>query len=263
MKTTTFFTLFLLLFCTLNAQVTLDKKYDFSTSVIKLETMGYKYYLMDVPLGQCRIYNTDHSLFRTVNCNVPSGFYLSDIKFISEKLFDTDAGIELLCTYYKYNSAKAYYEYDSKIINEDGSQMVFIDGSLYNYINKTGESEYKLFSYCYDFSVSPEKVWTNIYSLPGSPTVNAILNDEKPDFLLNAFPNPASQSLKVAYVLPENINQATLHLIDNSGRQVKQFTVDNHTDHLLLDVTGFQSGVYHYFIEYGNTKTPAKKLLVH
>jgi hypothetical protein len=80
--------------------------------------------------------------------------------------------------------------------------------------------------------------------------------------LLNAFPNPASQSLKVAYVLPENINQATLHLIDNSGKQVEQFVVDSHTDHLMLDVSRYQSGVYHYFIEYGHSRTESKKLIV-
>jgi hypothetical protein len=262
MKAIVIFSLSFFLNTALNAQVTLDKKYDYSISVVKLETLGYKYYLMDVPLGQCRIYNTDHSLFKTINCNVPSGFYLSDIKFLSENLFDTDAGIELLCTYYKYNSSKDYYEYDSKIINDDGSQMIFIDGSLYNYVNKTGENEYKLFSYCYNFSVTPEKVWTNIYSLPGSPVVIAAINPNKPEISLNAFPNPASQSLKVAYILPENVNMGTLHLIDNSGRPVQQFIVDSHTDHLMLDVSRYQSGVYHYFIEYGNTKTPSKKLVV-
>jgi len=262
MKTQLLATILLMAAFALNAQVTLNKKYDYSTSVVKLETLGYKYYLMDVTLGQCRIYNTDHSLFKTINCNVPNGSYLSDIKFISEKTFDNDAGIELLCTYYLYNSAKAYYDYDSKIINEDGSAVVAIDGSLYNYINKTGETEYKLFSYCYDYSVSPEKVWTNIYNLPGSPVVSAFINPNNPEITLNAFPNPATNSLKVAYLLPENVKQATLHLIDNSGKQVEQFVVDNHTDHLMLDVSRYQSGVYHYFIEYGNTKTPAKKLVV-
>ena len=210
MKTQLLTTILLLAAFTLQAQVTLDKKYDYSTSVVKLETLGYKYFLMDVPAGQCRIYNLDHSLFKAVNCNVPSGSYLFDIKFLSEKLFDSDAGIELLCTFYKYYSAQNYYEYDSKIINDDGSQIAFVDGSLYTYINKTGDNTYKLFSYCYDFSVFPEKVWTNIYSLPGSSTVSAIMIDNEPDFLLNAFPNPANQALKVAYILPENINQATL-----------------------------------------------------
>ena len=262
MKTLTFTGIFLLFFVTVNAQVTLDKKYDYSTSVVKLETSGYKYYLMDVPAGQCRIYNTDHSLFKTINCGVPGGFYLSDIKFISEKIFDSDPEIELLCTYFKYNASKDYYEYDSKIINEDGSQMTFIDGAIYNYVNQTDENTYKLFSYCYDYSVSPEKVWTSIFNLPGTTVSAQYLNDKSPDILLNAFPNPATGSLKVAYTLPENVTQGTLHLVDISGRQVEQFIVDNHTDHLMLDVNRFQSGVYHYFIEHGNSRSEAKKLVI-
>ena len=253
----------LIIFTSLNAQITLDKKYDYSAAVVEFETLGYKYYLMDVPNAQCRIYNTDHSLYKTINCAVPGGCYLYDIKFLSEKLFDSDAGIELLYTYYKYYPTSEHYEYDSKIINEDGSQQVFIDGSLYNYIHKTDENTFKLFSYCYDFSVFPEKVWTDIYSLPGTPVVSAVFTQQSPEILLNAFPNPATQSLKVAYTLPEKVNQATLHLIDNSGKQVGQFLVDNHTDHLQLDVSHYQSGVYHYFIRYGNTKTPSKKLVVH
>lgn len=52
-------TLFVFLFTVLNAQVTFEKKYDFSTAVVELETLGYKYFLMDVPNGQCRIYNMD------------------------------------------------------------------------------------------------------------------------------------------------------------------------------------------------------------
>lgn len=253
---------FLALLIVSSAQVTFDKKYDYSTSVVKLETLGYKYYLMDVPNGQCRLYNTDHSLYKTISCNVSGGFYLYDIKFLSEKLFDSDSGIELLCTFYKYNTAQAYYEYDSKIINDDGSQITFIDGALYNYINQTSENTYKLFSYCYDLSLTPEKVWTNIYSLPGTMVSAQLLNEKSPDILLNGYPNPASNSIKIAYSLPENVNLATLHLIDNSGRQVEQFTVDNHTDHLTLDVSRFQSGVYVYFIEYGNEKSAARKLVV-
>jgi hypothetical protein len=262
MKTRFLTTIFLLSVFALQAQVTLDKKYDYSTSVVDFETLGYKYFLMDVPNGQCRIYNTDHSLFRTINCNIPSGFYLNDIKFLSEKIFDSDEGIELLCTFYKYYSASAYYEYDSKIINEDGSQMTIIDGALYNYINKTGENTYKLFSYCYDFSIFPEKVWTNIYNLPGIAVSAFYLNEKSPEILLNAFPNPATNSLKVAYTLPGNVTQGTLHLIDNSGRKVDQFIVDNHTDHLMLDISKYKSGVYMYFIEYGNSRSKSEKLVI-
>ena len=252
----------LLIFAIGSAQVTLEKKYDYSTSVVEFETLGFKYYLMDVPNGQCRIYNTDHSLFKTINCNVPSGFYLSDIKFLSEKVFDNDAGIELLCTFYRFNASPEYYEYDSKIINEDGSQVVFIDGALYNYIHETSENTYKLFSYCYDFSVSPEKVWTNIYSLPGTPVVSAFLENETPEFNLKAFPNPANNQLKVVYTLPPEVREGTLFLFDNNGKQIQRFIIDNHTDHLLLNVSDYKSGVYHYFVEYGNKRSPSQKLMV-
>ncbi len=262
MKSILTFAVLLLIYTAGNAQVSLEKKYDYSTSVVEFETLGFKYFLMDVPNGQCRIYNPDHSLFKTINCNVPAGFYLYDIKFLSEKLFDSDAGIELLCTFYKYNETLQYYEYDSKIINEDGSQLAFIDGALYNYINKTGENTYKLFSYCYDFSVWPEKIWTNIYSLPGMPVVSALLKNETPDFNLKAFPNPAENQLKVAYKLPPEIREGTLFLFDSSGKKISQFIIDNHTDHLLLNVSDYSSGVYHYFVEYGNKRSPSQKLVV-
>ncbi len=259
-----FFTTAMLLFIFTmgNAQISLEKKYDYSTSVVEFETLGYKYYLMDVPNGQCRIYNTDHSLFKTINCNVPANFFLYDIKFLSEKLFDNDAGIELLCTFYRYNTSPEYYEYDSKIINEDGSQLTFIDGALYNYISKIGENTYKLFSYCYDFSVWPEKVWTNIYSLPGTPVVSTFIENENPEFSLKAFPNPTTGQLKVAYTLPPEIREGTLFLFDNSGKQVNRFAIDNHTDHLLLNVSDYKSGIYHYFVEYGNKRSPSQKLVV-
>ena len=218
---------------------------------------------MDVPNEQCKIYNLDHSLLKTIKCNVPNGFYLADIKFVSENLFDSDTGIEILCTYYKYieTATSYYYEYDSKIINEDGSNILTIDGARYNYINQTEENVFKLFSYCFDYKNFPETVWTNIYNLPGAPVVS-ILENDAPELWMNAFPNPASQTVKVAYNLPENISGGVLHLLDNNGRKVEQFLIDNHSDHLALDVTRFGSGVYHYFIEYENTKTPSKKLII-
>jgi hypothetical protein len=263
MKKLLFTGIFFILFFALSAQVTLEKKYNYSASVVKLETQGYKYYLMDVPNSQCRIYNLDHSVFRTINCAVPNNFYLADIKHISENLFDNDDGIELIYTYYKYNTAKAYYEYESKIINEDGSEIISaIKGAQYVYVNKTDDDIYKLFAYCFDYSVFPEKVWTNIYNLPGAPIVSAYLQKDDPNILLNAFPNPASETVKVAYSLPENVNTGKLHLFDNNGKSVSQFIIDNHTDFLSLDISQYNSGVYHYFIEYENTRTPSKKLVI-
>lgn len=244
------------------AQITLEHTYNYSATVVNLETPSYKYYLMDVPREECRIYNMDHSLYKTISCPTPANCFLFDIKFLSEQTFDNDAGIELLYSYYQYNSGSDYYDYDSRIINEDGSEVVFIDGGLYNYINKTSDDVYKLFSYCYNFSSFPEVIWTNIYSLPGIPVVNATLLKNESDWSLNAFPNPAFENVKLAYLLPENVFSATLHLIDNLGRPVDEFIVDTYSDHLDLDVSSFSGGVYYYFIESEGKRSATQKLIV-
>lgn len=244
------------------AQVSLEHTYNYSATVVNFETLGYRYYLMDVPRAECRIYNMDHSLYKTISCQVPSGCYLLDVKFLSETLFDSDTGIELLYSYYKYNSGGDYYDYDSRIINEDGSLIVFIEGALYNYVNKTGDDTYKLFSYCYNFSSFPEVIWTNIYSLPGTPVLSALLFNSDTNWSLSGFPNPANETLKVAYSLPGNVFSATLHLIDQAGHPIEEFIVDSYSDHLDLNVSNLSSGVYFYFIESDGKRSETQKLIV-
>ena len=248
-----------------HGQITLQKTYNYSTAVVKLETLGYKYYLMDVPASQVRIYNMDHSLFKTISCSVPNGYYLADIKYVSESLFNSDSQIELAYTYYKYvsTSTSYYYIYGAKVINESGSNLLNIDGAQYIYVNKTGESEYKLFAYCFDYSVSPEKVWTNIYSLTGSLVSSLNISANQPDNFLNAYPNPATGIIRVDYELPDDIKNARLNILDSSGKTVKNFMVDRHSDHLTLNVNDLSSGIYHYYIEYDYSRTSSKKLIVH
>jgi len=264
MKKLTVIFYFLLALSGTYAQVTLEHTYNYSAAIVKLETLGYKYYLMDVPNSECRIYNPDHSLFRTINCNVPVNCYLADIQLLSEKLFDHDEGIELVYTWYRYvpTTGSYYYIYGSSIINEDGSLLANIEGARYIYLNKTDEDIWKLIAYCYDYSVWPERIWTNIYSLPGTPVVSAASLDTELGISAIAFPNPANNRLKVRYRLPEGVSEGTLYLLSSDGKLAGHFRVDSHTDHLLLDVSGYKSGVYHYFAEGGNKRSKSGKLLV-
>jgi hypothetical protein len=258
-------TLILLLsIVSLYGQITLQKTYNYSTAVAKLETLGYKYYLMDVPANQVRIYNLDHSVYKTINCNVPNGYFLSDIKYVSQNLFNSDTQIEFVYSYYKYvpTSTSYYYIYGAKVINESGSNLLSIEGAQYIFVNKTGETEYKLFAYCYDYSVSPEKVWTNIYNLSGSLVSAMNISGNNPDNFVSAYPNPATDIIRVDYVLPDDIKSARLNILDSNGKTVKNFLVDGHSDHLALNVNDLSSGIYHYYIEYDNRRTSAKKIVI-
>lgn len=248
----------------LHGQITLQKTYNYSTAVVKFETLGYKYYLMDVPASQCRIYNMDHSLFKTINCSLPNGYFLSDIKFVSENLFNADSQIELAYTYYKYvsTSTSYYYIYGAKVVTENGTVLQTMDNAQYLYVNKTGEAEYKLFAYCFDYAVFPEKVWTNIYSVSGIPVFSASISDKQQDVLLKAYPNPASEVIRLEYQLPANVKSAILNVFNTSGLLIKNFAIDRHSDHIAMNVNDLTAGTYLYNIEFDNQRTTSKKIVV-
>lgn len=264
MKKTILTSVLALFISLLFGQITLQKTYNYSATVVKLETLGYKYYLMDVANSQCRIYNMDHSIFKTINCSVPSGYYLADMKYVSENLFNTDSKIELAYTYYKYieTATSYYYIYGSRIANESGTTLLTIDNAQYVYVNQTDSDEYKLFAYCLDYSVFPEIIWTNIYSLPGTSITGVLAADQEPNFSLNAYPNPSRDYVRIEYQLPANINNASLFLIDSNGRSVKDYQIDGHTDYLALNVDDLSKGVYYYFIKYDKFRTETKKIIV-
>lgn len=58
------------------AQPVLETTYSSSATICKLENTGEVYYLMDVLNKQCRIYNMEHSLYKTIALPIPDGYYL-------------------------------------------------------------------------------------------------------------------------------------------------------------------------------------------
>ncbi|NPD47100.1 MULTISPECIES: T9SS type A sorting domain-containing protein [unclassified Lentimicrobium] len=246
------------------AQVTFEKTYDYSATIVNLETIGFKYYLMDVPNSECRMYNMDHSLYKTIDCPVPNGYFLADIKYVSEQLFDTDSEIELAFTYYKIvtTSTSYYYIYGAKVITENGNVLQTIDNAQYIYINQTDNYEYKLFAYCFDYSVSPETVWTNIYGVPGTSVSVISSPNSQEDIFLNAYPNPAKDVIKLEYQLPVNVINAQLYVIDSNGNMVKDFMIDSHSNNITMNVNDLSTGVYYYHIKYDKYQSESRKIIV-
>lgn len=246
------------------AQVTFEKTYDYSATVVNLETIGFKYYLMDVPNSECRIYNMDHSLYQTIDCPVPNGYFLADVKYVSEQLFDDDSDIELAFTYYKTvtTTNSYYYIYGAKVVSEDGTVLQTIDNAQYIYVNQTGDFEYKLFAYCFDYSASPEIVWTSIYGVPGTSVSVISSPNSQEDVFLNAYPNPASDVIKLEYELPVNVRNAQLYIINSNGNMVKDYMIDGHSTNISMNVNDLSSGVYYYYIKYDKHQSESRKIIV-
>ncbi len=211
--------LFVLIFSglTLSAQVTLEQTYSYSGTLTEIDEGEYKYYVMDVPMNQCRIYNEDHSLYKTVNLSVPEGYYLYDVKFVSRKTFNTDESIELLYIYYKVDVINTYNVnvYGMKVVNESGTVLLSLTDGGYAELVK-GSDGVKLLAYQYVFYDYYYLVYTNVYALGGT-TKSASL---QPQNKLSIYPNPANGLLNID-VDPVLVgNGGTLEISDISGRKL-------------------------------------------
>lgn len=227
------------------AQIYLEKDYNASTGLTELAISGYKYYLMDVVNNQCRIYNMDHSAWKTINLSIPAGMTLYDIKFVSETLFNTDSKVELAYIYYSYDTTLLFYTYYTKVINENGMELLSIPGCSYLEVDRPGTYGTKMLAYVYDYSIINWTLNTLVYSLPGTlPTGGiAVEGQRKQD---KPFPNPASAMITIPYQLPDGVSKGEISLINGSGQLIQRYRVDRTFRELLIQTAGMPKGIYLY-----------------
>lgn len=215
---TTIITFVLILFgLTLHGQVQLEHTYNFSGTLTEIDEGEFKYFVMDVSLKQCRLYNEDHTLYKSIDLVIPTDYYLYDIKFVSRSTFNSDDYIELLYIYYKYeviNNTGVYY-YGMKVVNELGNQLMSLPNGAFAELKK-GSGETKLLAYQYIWYDYYYLVYTNIYALGGS-TKSAFTESTAG---LKLFPNPVTDLLNVKPD-PVMVNSGGQIVInDISGRQI-------------------------------------------
>ncbi len=217
------------------AQVTLEKSYDHSLSVTRINETDYKYYLMDVGLSQCRVYNLDHTLEKTISIVLPPNYYLFDIKFVTQNLFNTDNSLELWYSAYEYTTLETG-RYTSGIVTENGT--VLASPSREGFTHTSIKPE-RMFSnwlvYAYDYSVTPGTVKTHIYSLPTSPTAAAHVTSA----LADPYPNPSSGTITLP--LLSEMGDALLRVTSVTGQTMLEKMISREPLYR-LNTTGWRSG---------------------
>ena len=231
------------------AQVSLVQAYSYSGTYTRLENGDFRFFLMDVPASECRIYKPDYSLDKRVKLDVPANRWLYDIKFLSRNLFNTDDKLEMLYTYYQYveTATSYYYVYTTRIADESGQVLLDVPGGAFAEVKPSGPSQSVLMVYVYDYSVYPYTVQTRIYSIPGmltgvEPTHPdpASLADPVP------YPNPASGRVNVPFPHQMGGARADLVILNDAGQVVHQEPVDGPLAGVDIQSLGLPDGVYFY-----------------
>ncbi|HNY02477.1 MAG TPA: T9SS type A sorting domain-containing protein [Bacteroidales bacterium] len=225
------------------SQIQLEHDYAASATLTNLAVSGWKYYLMDVTTNQCRLYNMNHSLWKTISLSVPSGMYLYDVRYVTETLFNTDNKVELAYIYYSYDTTLYYYTYYTKIINEEGTVLLSIPGCSYVDVIAAGSSGTKMLAYVYDYSVVNWTINTLVYSVPGT----LVADGDGPEGVgteLLPYPNPAGNWVTIPTA--GHAGPGSLDLFNSAGRPVRSLPFDSRNNTIAIPLTGLPAGVYHY-----------------
>lgn len=222
------------------AQIDLEQTYNFSGTMTEIAENEFKYFVMDVPFKECRIYNEDHSIYKTINLVTPAGFYLYDVKFVSKHLFNNDDYVELLYIYSKYQivGTEIVYTYGLRVINELGTVLLNLDNGGYAEIAE-GSTTKKLLTYQYVYFEGYYLVYTNVYTLGNSTKSTSSLVNE-----INLYPNPASDNITVTFSPWEQINEGQMMITDMSGRIVSKEPILPESHQKRIETSQFSPGVY-------------------
>lgn len=258
-----FFILLTIAFITLtmHAQISLENTY--SESVVFAYLEGEYYYSVDFVNSTCTIYNPDHTPKTTVNFDLAVDWYLYDVAFISTKVFNDDALLEMLVVNYKYvaiTDSTGYYEYVTQVINENGNVLLDVPRGGYSDIFVTKEGKSKLMVHTYDFSVSPPLYGTNVYNLPDN---DASFSKEESSFTLSpAYPNPSGSFINIPYQLNENMKEGTLVIRNMNGQEIQRQDIHKKSGMIILNSKNMAPGQYLYFIQSGNLTSITNKIIV-
>lgn len=250
-----------------NAQISLETVYSVSANIIELEKSGFKYYTMDILNKQSRIYNMDHSIFKIIDLVVPDGYYLYNVQFVSEHLFNSDDLVELVYIYSMYNEVETgywWYTYETRIINENGTELLKIPGAGYTDVLDAGDDGRKFLVWIYDYSVLPTITHTNVYSFPDSISSTKSLTGNSGEINLgNPFPNPSSGQISIPVSVPYPNTPGILNLYDINGTLVKSLVVSGSDEILTIPPGTLMPGTYMINFNSGMEQSTPKKVVVY
>ena len=257
----------------LNAQITLENTYNASQRgfyPVKLAASGDKYAVIDGVGMEIRLYNLNHSIFKTMPLPNNLTAFNFWVLFISEALFDLDStDVEYMVQRNDTGFVSIYDENGAILFNDTAyATLTFTTigtpiAPIWTPIAVT-DSGTKMILHR---GLNQVKV----YSLPGTLPSGSLpmMIDESGSYryygtgeLSWSYPNPSKETAKINYKLPQGANQGEIVFYSLNGTVVKRFKVDRSFKTLLLNNSDLAPGTYLYNLVTSKNVTKAKKMIV-
>src|SRR5580658_4104940 len=109
------------------AQITLEHTFYpanyAGAQVVLFSSNGEKIMINDTGVNQIKLYNTDYSLWKTINLSNYAGYKLEYVSAISDNLFNSDNLVELVAIYENPSAGSYPTYYRAEVINESGTVL--------------------------------------------------------------------------------------------------------------------------------------------
>lgn len=199
---------------------------------------GINYYLFNRLTGILLIFDSTHTLTKTINLPFQAGqTQFQPITIISDKLFNNDSLIEFIV---QYSIGGVFY---LKLYNENGTILQTFPNNEGASIIKMPNNVFKLLTHN-EFSTGVGNQLSrpfSIYSLPGT-TLN-ITNNQVEENSFFAYPNPTNNTINIANNLL-NGQSGILEIYDVNGKKIITTKIQTQDKTIEIDTTMLESGLY-------------------
>lgn len=192
------------------------------------------------------IHNQNYSLNsnNTYYFTPPTGYELSSVSF-SKNLFNEDDYLEFLATYIKpdaFDNTRTklhLVNQNGGLIKDFGTSYMFMTSSYLHIADNE-------FRFLLTKLLIEGMSQTEIYYVPGQVPSNSINRIETLSY--PPFPNPSTTTIILPFELNNGMNN-TLKIYNSNGQIIKSIQLEENTNKILLDVSGFSKGVFFYEVE--------------
>lgn len=250
-----------LLFISCTSQAQLLHEYDYVNNaplqVVKIENDGPKYVAVKLDNSAISIYNTDHTLWKSIPLSLPATLSaVVTASYCSKHLFNSDNNIEILLTYNELVGTNIVYT--TLLLNEIGNTLYTLK-NIFSVQVKEIEGTWKLIA---SYMPTNGKYYSSVYSLPGQWTGASNILPTGGNGNTEIYPNPLAFFSTLAYILPNNSKSGSIQVFNNIGQMVKSYLLSTNAGDILLNKGDYLPGQYIYKVIADNEAVMTNSFIV-
>jgi len=227
---------------------TLEKSYtsggfnNFPKNYAFLTSNGLNYYTISTTENEISLYNSDHTLNKTVSISLPTDYKVGTLFLPSDKLFNSNDKIEFIVVTEGKGTKMLLFD-------EDGTNLFdFGDNKWEAFYFKDENSNFKLLTAT---SGKNGDIIYDIYALSGTLSTTQEAFHSKGEFI--GYPNPSSNIINITNPLRNN-EKEKIEIYDINGKKVIEKEIIGNGKIIELNISNLSKGIYSYRIRGYNNK---------